>query len=63
MATYPVRKPPIVVQGDPQNLEEQIRCRAYELYEARGREDGRDLDDWLCAEDEIMNKTARTIAA
>lgn len=33
---------------------EQIRCRAHELYEERGREDGRDLDDWLKAEDEMI---------
>ena len=36
---------------------------AYQLYEARGREEGRELDDWLQAEDEIVNKKARTIAA
>jgi len=35
------------------NLEEPIRCRAYELYEERGRQDGHDLDDWLRAEAEI----------
>ena len=34
-------------------LENQIRRRAYELYEQRGREDGRDVEDWLRAEDEI----------
>lgn len=43
-------------------LNEQIRCRAYEWYEQRGREDGRDLDDWLHAEAEItqMNVKATT---
>jgi len=48
-----------------QNLDEQIRQRAYELYEARGREEGHDLDDWLRAEDEIAAKQqkTRTIAA
>ena len=45
------------------NLEEEIRRRAYELYEARGREDGHDLDDWLCAEAEITAKAAKTAAA
>ena len=44
-------------------LEDQIRHRAYELYEARGREDGRELDDWLRAEAEIMQKKSGTIAA
>jgi len=45
---------------DPTELEEQIRPRAYELYEARGREDGHDLDDWLQAEAEVLGskKTA-----
>ena len=27
-------------------LQEQIRCRAYKLYEERGRVDGHELDDW-----------------
>jgi hypothetical protein len=33
-------------------LHEQIRQRAYELYEKRGREHSHDLDDWLKAEAE-----------
>jgi hypothetical protein len=45
------------------NLEEEIRRRAYELYEEGGREDGRDLDDWLCAEAKITAKNAKTAAA
>ncbi len=44
-------------------LEYQIRLRAYELYEARGRKDGHELDDWLRAEAEITQKKAGTIAA
>lgn len=32
---------------------EKIRRRAWELYEARGREEGHDLEDWLQAEAEI----------
>ena len=44
-------------------LEHQIRQRAYELYEARGREDGHDLEDWLRAEEEITEKKARAVAA
>jgi hypothetical protein len=46
-----------------QNLEEEIRRRAYELYEERGCEDGHDLDDWLRAEAEITAKNAKTAAA
>jgi hypothetical protein len=33
---------------------EQIRQRAYQLYEQRGRIDGFDLEDWLQAETEIL---------
>jgi hypothetical protein len=44
-------------------LEYQTRLRAYELYVARGREDGHELDDSLRAEEEIAEKKARTIAA
>ncbi len=43
--------------------EEQIRGRAYELYEHRGRENGHDLDDWLRAEAEINSQHRKAIAA
>jgi hypothetical protein len=33
--------------------EEQIRERAYEIYLARGREDGQEVSDWLAAEREL----------
>lgn len=42
-------------------IEQQIRQRAYELYDQRGRADGHDLDDWLQAEREI--KGTQTNAA
>ena len=32
--------------------QEQIRVRAYQLYEQRGREDGHEFEDWLQAESE-----------
>jgi uncharacterized protein len=38
---------------------EQVRCRAYEIYEQRGREDGHELDDWLQAESEIVPQFTR----
>jgi Protein of unknown function (DUF2934) len=44
-------------------LEYQIRLRAYQLYEARGRKDGHDRDDWLRAEEEITQKKVRAVAA
>jgi hypothetical protein len=39
--------------------EEEIARRAYALYEARGREDGHDLDDWLHAEQELLEERSR----
>lgn len=36
-----------------EEIEERIRRRAHELYEARGREEGHDVEDWLQAEAEI----------
>lgn len=45
------------------HIEEQIRQRAYELYENRGREDGHDLDDWFRAEQEIAFRETRKAAA
>jgi hypothetical protein len=42
------------------NLEEEIRRRAYELYEARGLEDGHDLDDWFRAEAAITGTAPKT---
>jgi hypothetical protein len=39
--------------------EDEIRTRAYELYEERGREDGHPLDDWLRPEEEIARNKVR----
>lgn len=38
------------------DLEEQIRQRAYELYERRGRGDGHATEDWLQAEAELVRE-------
>lgn len=35
-------------------LERKIRLRARQLYEERGRVEGRDLEDWVQAESEIL---------
>jgi len=44
----------------PDQIQEWIRQRAHEIYEARGRQDGHDLDDWLIAESEVTrNLTAQ----
>jgi hypothetical protein len=44
-------------------IEQQIRQRAYELYERRGRTVGYDLDDWLQAEREIKRTQTRAAKA
>jgi hypothetical protein len=36
--------------------EERIRRRAYEIYIKRGKVPGRELDDWLRAEEEIHRR-------
>jgi Protein of unknown function (DUF2934) len=38
-------------------LEHEIRLRAYDLYQQRGRMDGHALDDWLQAEAEVLDLT------
>jgi hypothetical protein len=48
---------------DPNEREGQIQLRAYERYEARGREDGHDLEDWLLAEAEILGTGQKATAA
>lgn len=35
-------------------LVERIRHRAYELYVERGNQSGSELDDWLQAEEELL---------
>jgi hypothetical protein len=36
--------------GVSEQLQQQIAQLAFRLYEARGREDGHDIEDWLRAE-------------
>jgi hypothetical protein len=35
-------------------LERKIRQRARQFYEERGRVEGRDLENWICAESEVL---------
>lgn len=65
MNANPSKKLPASVTSDQQDLEleDQIRQRAYELYEARGREDGHELEDWYRAKKEITVKKFRTASA
>jgi hypothetical protein len=49
--------------GSTPELLEQIRIRAYELFERRGRDQGHELEDWLQAEAEVLEKSGKTTAA
>lgn len=57
VATMPAPKP-FEVKKDPStaNLEEEIRVRAYQLYEERGYTPGHEHEDWLVAEREILTR-------
>lgn len=57
------KKPPASVSNEPEDLEPQIRLRAFELYQDRGGEDGHDQEDWLRAEEEITGRKTRTAVA
>jgi hypothetical protein len=63
MAKDPARKPHLPATTPQPGFEDQIRLRAYAIYEERGREDGHDLDDWLRAEEELMAEEVRGVAA
>jgi hypothetical protein len=54
-------KPELLPQGDAAitTQEENVRARAYELYEVRGRIDGHAEDDWLQAESEVAGSNER----
>ncbi|MBI2678948.1 MAG: DUF2934 domain-containing protein [Candidatus Koribacter versatilis] len=46
------------VSETPRNAEDEIRRRAYELYEQDGRHHGRDREHWLRAEAEILARAS-----
>jgi len=46
----------VTVISAPNSLEEEIRIRAYLLYEQDGRQGGRDGEYWLRAESEILEQ-------
>jgi hypothetical protein len=50
------RKPELRKNVFPINIEEEIRRRAYELYEQRGYSTGNEADDWLNAEREVLQR-------
>jgi DUF2934 family protein len=56
MSPNPPKKPPTTVtneSSEAEELESQIRLRAYELYQERGGEEGHEVEDWLRAEEEL----------
>jgi hypothetical protein len=60
-AAIPNQTPTTVTKPTP-DLQEQIRLRAYGLYEQRGWV-GHELDDWLQAESEVTQQKAKTVIA
>ena len=50
---------PTKVANPTPGLQEQVRRRAHEVYEQRGREEGHGLDDWLQAEAEVTKQQAK----
>lgn len=51
--TRPVQATGRTEFSPPAPTEDEIRQRAFELYEARGREPGHDVEDWQQAEREL----------
>jgi len=46
-----IRNPQTILADD--EIREKVALRAYEIYEDRGGHHGRDIDDWLQAEEEV----------
>ena len=44
--------------AEPRFESDHVAQRAYERYEARGREDGRDMEDWFEAERELVQSSS-----
>jgi hypothetical protein len=53
---FGLKKPEARQNVFPINVEEEIRRRAYELYEQRGPSGGNEAGDWLAAEREVMQR-------
>lgn len=50
----------VALHPDLEEIQHDIAQRAYELFEARGREHGHDLDDWYQAESELLRPVSFT---
>lgn len=55
--------PSSAAKADLVDVQEQIRIRAYELYEARGRREGFHDQDWAQAEAEVLSRYHREKSA
>lgn len=51
----------LAVMKSPSEPQDQIRRRAYELYEQRGSKDGHEVSDWLQAESEVAQQKAKAV--
>ena len=59
----PTRPIPLRPNLNDAEIEEQIRQRAYELYQGRGGVDGKATDDWLQAKEEVLSSKAKAARA
>jgi DUF2934 family protein len=55
----PIKQVSEFSMGDDELLQQRIAKKAYELYECRGCCNGRDLDDWLEAEQLVLADVAK----
>jgi hypothetical protein len=58
-----IRKNGGSIAPTPIDLEAQIRQRAYELYEERGRMPGQETEDWFRAEREVLARNGHQQSA
>ena len=49
----PESQPSVVAENHPAITKDDVAQRAYELFLARGRAEGRDIEDWLEAERQL----------
>lgn len=52
---------PLTTENNPD--QDEVARRAYELYQARGREPGHELEDWLNAEQDLNRESQMTRSA
>lgn len=48
----------VMESSEPVPTPDEIARRAYEIFLGRGEEPGRDVDDWLQAESELLSERA-----